>query len=879
MRNQSYTPELIADAIQGKENALCYLYESTQDKITQTVRSMIRDEDAVLDIVQDSFVKAFRNLDKLDRPEYFLAWMRRIATNTAVDYLKKKRAVLFSELSGEDGTEIEFEDDHIEHLPDVLLDQKETSRLIRQIVSGLSEEQQLAIGLFYFEDMSIQSIAQQLGCSENTVKSRLNYGRKNIEKQVRELEKQGTKLYSLAPLPFFLLLLRNLHTQPSPEIIGGILANCGGVSAAAAGASASAGTTVAAKVAGSAAKKLAAKIVAGILAVTMVGGGAAVAISQDSDRRSERKRSSHSENWTRGDELPTGTTESEPETEPTQPEPDYLTAYQVILDELKEASLHPFDDGPYYYHFHDGLDLYYCLYDIDKNGIEELLIGRPNSIADIFTFDGQQTQWLVDRYGYGMQSLVQIMKTGEVYIEAPNTSTYFMQRLAEDGCSLEPVFQYREIYDDTGYPWYENEIDGSRIDLMDFNQMMLNEYTVRENLRWVQFIGVPQEPASEYRGILDEYAAACADEAYLEHREIYPNTLNDGMYYYHFIGPSDVSFAMHDIDQNGTEELLIGTPGDIWDVYALDGEKPVKLVDIRALGGGRANLTIMDTGELYVEGASSADSVSYQIMRMSGNGSSTETILFLTSKNSEYGSYYEGIDGNEHVVMTDEEFRDKMATYNEADISWVSLSEIPTPRKEAYQAILDEYTEIVFAMDEGTYDPEQMPHARPIRREELSSGDMGIGSGFTLSYSYYDIDRNGTEELLIGYSTDYVLYGGNTGTTILDVYTFDGIQAVQLFPEDTLGYTTKLALVNEGEMYLEDARQDGGSRTLARIAPDGYSLEVLCSYQTRLENGEIIYYNDTESYSEYDFYWVFPPLYYDSYFTPIEWTGFASYSD
>ena len=287
MSDRSYTPELIADAIRGEDAALSFLYESTQDKVTQTVRSMIRDEDAVLDIVQDSYVKAFRNLDKLDKPEYFVAWMRRIATNTAVDYMKKKRPVLFSELASEDGTKIEFEDENIGHLPDVLLDQQETSRLIQEIVSDLSEEQQLAIGLFYFEEMPIKNIAKKLGCSENTVKSRLNYGRKNIEKQVRELEKKGTKLYSLAPLPFFLWLLRNLHSEPSQNMLGTVLAECADLSSGAAATTnytaAQAGATSSAVKAGgkavsSAAKKLTTKIVACILAVVAVGGGAALAI-------------------------------------------------------------------------------------------------------------------------------------------------------------------------------------------------------------------------------------------------------------------------------------------------------------------------------------------------------------------------------------------------------------------------------------------------------------------------------------------------------------------------------------------------------------------------------------------------------------------------
>lgn len=86
MSNPRYTQEQITAAIHGDETALRFLYESTQDRVTQTVRSMIRDEDAVLDIVQDSFVKAFQNLDKLEKPEYFFAWMRRIASNTALNY-------------------------------------------------------------------------------------------------------------------------------------------------------------------------------------------------------------------------------------------------------------------------------------------------------------------------------------------------------------------------------------------------------------------------------------------------------------------------------------------------------------------------------------------------------------------------------------------------------------------------------------------------------------------------------------------------------------------------------------------------------------------------------------------------------------------------
>lgn len=709
MSDRSYTPELIADAIRGDDAALSFLYESTQDKVTQTVRSMIRDEDAVLDIVQDSFVKAFRNLDKLDKPEYFLAWMRRIATNTAVDYMKKKRPVLFSELASEDGTEIEFEDENIGHLPDVLLDQQETSRLIQEIVCGLSEEQQLAIGLFYFEEMPIKSIAKKLGCSENTVKSRLNYGRKNIEKQVRELEKKGTKLYSLAPLPFFLWLLRNLHAAPSQDMLGAVLTECADLSSGAAatanhtaakmGAKATSGAVKAGgKAASSAAKKLTTKIVAGILAVATIGGGAAIALSGGS-----------------GDPTPT----------------------QDVVAQTTEAT------------------------------------------------EAQQ-----------------------------------------------PV--------ETTVPTTEPPVD----------------------------------PTPAYQTILDEYTAACGDPDYLEHRENYPNTINDGMYYYHAFGPSDLYYAFHDIDGNGVYELLIGTSGTIWDAYAFDGETPFKLVNIEALGGGRSSLTIMDSGELYITGASGADDVAYYMLRIGADGFSTESVFYFTYEYSEFGSSYQGMDGTEHIVLTEDEFNKKLSSYSEAYINWEMLVEAPMTATEAYKVILDEYTAAAQAVEEGTYSPEQYPHTNNGAMHNVHNAD-----GVHFLYAFCDVDRNGTNELIISYvneNRNEFTDGAPGEPCVIDVYTYDGTQAVQLFPDRTLGDTAALKLVNDGELYFVDDRQEGGRYILARIAPDGYSLEVLCSYQTRLEDGEVIYYNDTESYTEFEFRWAFPPLYFNN---DIGWTSLAAYSD
>lgn len=205
---------LAAAACMGDQDALGALYEKTYSKVYYMVKSIIRDEDAVLDIIQDTYMKAFTHLDSFGGDMKFLPWVRKIAANTARDWLKKKRPILFTELSSgdeQDDTSVEelFPDERGENLPDQLIDRKETKRLLREILEELPEDQRAAIGMFYYEEMSVKEIAAAMDVSENAVKSRLMYGRRKIEKKVRELEKQGTKLYSLSPIPFLLLLFRN----------------------------------------------------------------------------------------------------------------------------------------------------------------------------------------------------------------------------------------------------------------------------------------------------------------------------------------------------------------------------------------------------------------------------------------------------------------------------------------------------------------------------------------------------------------------------------------------------------------------------------------------------------------------------------------------
>lgn len=214
-----FSDELIQRAIQGDEAAQAELYNRTYSDVYFTILSITKDEDLIMDMVQDTYLTAFRKLEQLKDSDSFCSWLKRIAHNRTLNALRDRRVLhTATTISTETEVVLEIEDDRIESLPEASMDQKETSRLVREILDALPEDQRIVVGMYYYDQLSVSEIAEELECSENTVKSRLNYGRKKIQGKVLELEKKGTKLYNLAPLPFFIWLLRNLYKQPDEKM-------------------------------------------------------------------------------------------------------------------------------------------------------------------------------------------------------------------------------------------------------------------------------------------------------------------------------------------------------------------------------------------------------------------------------------------------------------------------------------------------------------------------------------------------------------------------------------------------------------------------------------------------------------------------------------
>ena len=267
---QIISPALTARAKAGDQAAYTELYERTCPALYRTICSMTRDEDTAWDILQESYLRAFQSLNKLDANEAFVPWLRRIAVNETARRMARRTPVSFAELGGEDDDEMpELPDLRPESQPELAIDQQETSRLVQEIMAELPEQQRIIVGMRYYEELSVKEIAELLQLAPGTVKAHLYSGRKNVETRVRALERQGVKLYGLSPIAFLAALLRRMEPEAAAEraVMGNVLAH-----APAAGAAGAAKVT--AMTAGQhMLHDLAAKLAAGVLCVGLIGGG------------------------------------------------------------------------------------------------------------------------------------------------------------------------------------------------------------------------------------------------------------------------------------------------------------------------------------------------------------------------------------------------------------------------------------------------------------------------------------------------------------------------------------------------------------------------------------------------------------------------------
>lgn len=264
---------LVCAVQQGDRQAADELYTAVHQGLYYYISKTVNDPELAQDLLQETFIEIYQTIDKLNEPAAFLKWSRQIAYHKCTAYSRKTKDIIVDE--NEDGLSIfdTIEEERTEFIPDEALDKEDLKQTIHAMLAELPMEQRSAIMLRYFDEISVKEIAEIQGVTEGTVKSRLNYGRKALQKSVEDYEKKnGVKLHCAGVIPLLLWLFANEANAASAA------ASAASVAASAAAPVIAEGVKEGTKAAGKFAIK---KLFAGIAAAAVVAGGTVAVLLHD----------------------------------------------------------------------------------------------------------------------------------------------------------------------------------------------------------------------------------------------------------------------------------------------------------------------------------------------------------------------------------------------------------------------------------------------------------------------------------------------------------------------------------------------------------------------------------------------------------------------
>jgi len=168
------------------------IVEQHQKRIYNVICRLIDDPEEALDLVQDTFVAAYRAFGRFRGDSDVYTWLYRIAVNRTKNRLKQlgrlQSAQTFSldEPLEMDGEQLQREVHDTTHAPERVLEMQELLRMIDRYVRALPHDFREAIVLRDYEGLSYRQIAEIVGCSEKAIKSRLHRARTMLRDRLRD---------------------------------------------------------------------------------------------------------------------------------------------------------------------------------------------------------------------------------------------------------------------------------------------------------------------------------------------------------------------------------------------------------------------------------------------------------------------------------------------------------------------------------------------------------------------------------------------------------------------------------------------------------------------------------------------------------------------
>jgi RNA polymerase sigma-70 factor (ECF subfamily) len=166
---------LVAQILSGQKDLFRLLIRRYQQQVHAMGLSFFRNQEDAADFVQEVLLKCYRNLGSFKGRSRFSTWLYRIAYNTAVNNINRRKE--YQSLAEEPLTE---------ENPETEILRKAAREAVKEAVAELPEKYRVCIDLFFFYDRSVKEIEEITGFPENTVKSHVFRAKKLLRKNLAE---------------------------------------------------------------------------------------------------------------------------------------------------------------------------------------------------------------------------------------------------------------------------------------------------------------------------------------------------------------------------------------------------------------------------------------------------------------------------------------------------------------------------------------------------------------------------------------------------------------------------------------------------------------------------------------------------------------------
>ena len=197
---------LVEKIKKGDNKSFEKLYKLTEREVWFTCISFLKNETTAQDIMQETYITAFLKIQSLEKSSQIRSWLNRIAVNKCKNYLKGKGEIQLDDEIFENQAIV---DERIS-IPEEYISDKAKREIILSIMQEvLSDVQYQTVIMHYFNEMTVDEIAEVFECSRGTVLSRLNYSTAKMKTSIEDYEnKRGDKLHGVVVVPFFTTIFK-----------------------------------------------------------------------------------------------------------------------------------------------------------------------------------------------------------------------------------------------------------------------------------------------------------------------------------------------------------------------------------------------------------------------------------------------------------------------------------------------------------------------------------------------------------------------------------------------------------------------------------------------------------------------------------------------